>query len=285
MPPRPTPEHEQLLLVSPEARAERFAERLSERPLDIYASLRGRRRPELFPANGLQLEYPEYAEEVPFIQIERLGRYLQSNGPLFDQFTNGYQVKPDEVSIEEYCMGGNKRNKQQPSAELTREEIEANKRRQTQNVADKLQKETHTNFMFAYWRRNCLQATNRHLRGETAGLDEGAIRGAADAIADFGYGLLESKKFKDDKLIDKLRINGMAEHLIYIGQFAPINFALFRSNPQVLRLVQGEQARRQDYWEKLFVATRKYQKDRLTIAEKTDLYELQLQIGRMMSVS
>src|SRR3989344_863619 len=284
MPPRPTPEQEQLLLVSPEARAARQAERLAERPIKIYTVSRGRKRPELFPIDGLQLEYPEYTEALPLERIERLDRYLQTNGPLFDQFTRGYQVKPDRDSIELYCMGSNKRNKRVPSDEITREEINANKRRQTQNVADKLQKEANTNFMFAYWRRNCLRATSRYLRGSSDGLDEWAILGAADAIEDFGHGLLENRKLEDDKIIDILQIEGMAEHLIYIGQFAPKNFALFTYNPNVLRLVQREQARRQEYWERLFIATRVL-RDRLTRSEKEDIFELQFQIAKMMSVS
>jgi hypothetical protein len=266
-----TPEQQQLLMASPEARSNRQAEKLGKRAVDFSRGMRGRKRPELPQTEQL---FP-LADTIADDRVTRLGQKLRGQQPLFDQFTNHHKVKPTRDSIEQYCMGGNKRNRRWSDDPAERQEIRKAMRRQTQNIADGLEQGMFDDLNIARLRRKSVKVT-RYLIGHNLPLDKQAAIHAADAIEDFGYCLLEQPK-----LLSELQEPDLAANIAHIGKRAAEDPEIMRQNPLLLRLVQIEQKARDDFWSERYPIVEHVLGDRLTLADKANGEWVEVEIARL----
>lgn len=239
---RPDPELEQLLLLSPEARETRRADRLGELVVGSEMRLRGRTRP--LYGEGLGLDY---VVEFDNLEIQSLGRDLDLHSqPLFDQFTRGYRVAPNSESVNRYVTAANAKLSRTQLRGKTHEERQADMRRQTQHIADRLQTETFINMYLAQLWRTSLRTIQYQVQNQTP-LDQHAAALSSDAIRDMGFCLLP-QKFKG---LENQPVNiKIGTKLIVFGELVFKDSELLRKFPDVLRLVRREQAKRDEYWGK-----------------------------------
>jgi len=239
---RPDPELEQLLLLSPEARETRRADRLGELVVGSEMRLRGRTRP--LYGEGLGLDY---VVEFDNLEIQSLGRDLDLHSqPLFDQFTRGYRVAPNSESVNRYVTAANAKLSRTQLRGKTHEERQADMRRQTQHIADRLQTETFINMYLAQLWRTSLRTIKYQVQNQTP-LDQHAAALSSDAIRDMGFCLLP-QKFKG---LENQPVNiKIGTKLIVFGELVFKDSELLRKFPDVLRLVRREQAKRDEYWGK-----------------------------------
>ncbi|MEK7603467.1 MAG: hypothetical protein AAB459_04495 [Patescibacteria group bacterium] len=144
-------------------------------------------------------------------------------------------------------------------------------RRQTQHIADRLERETLTNMLVAQlWRASLRTIQSQSLRGKE--IDEHAAALSADAIHDMGFCLLPQKYKGLENQPSNVEIG---TKLIVLGEIAFKNIDLLRNNPDVLRLVRREQAKRDDYWTKRF----KFMLKPSVLGDRRTIATLEAQIG------
>jgi hypothetical protein len=204
--------------------------------------LRGRTRP--LYGEGLGLDY---VVEFDNLEIQSLGRDLDLHSqPLFDQFTRGYRVAPNSESVNRYVTAANAKLSRTQLRGKTHEERQADMRRQTQHIADRLQTETFINMYLAQLWRTSLRTIQYQVQNQTP-LDQHAAALSSDAIRDMGFCLLP-QKFKG---LENQPVNiKIGTKLIVFGELVFKDSELLRKFPDVLRLVRREQAKRDEYWGK-----------------------------------
>lgn len=274
--PPPTPEEQAQLMISPEARAGRQALRLALRTLDFQGKPRGRKRAD-FEGEG-RLPF-QFADTMPTETVTRLAQVIQPKQPLFDKFTNHHQVRPAKWSIDEYVMAGNKNRKVKlhavPAGE--RSLVKNDMRRQTQDIADKLQQAIFDDRNTARLRRYSLRTT-RYLISRGLPLDAEAAKLAADAIEDFGQ-CLQAKS--NNWVLRTVRDEDLGVQVVHIGHRAVEDPEILRQNPALLKLVQLEQKARDEFWSPRYEATQEHLGDRLTKQDKQNGADLEAELERL----
>jgi hypothetical protein len=269
--PPPSPAEHELLISSPEARAERHAQRIG-----LYAIGLGRGKKRNYYDGEGHLPFPD---ELPSKEaITELGRYLRGRHPLFDQFTDHHKAGPHPGDIDRYCWAANKsldeRFKNEHDPKL-REEIRRAMQRQSVSIGDKLQQAQFNNRNAALLRREAI-ATVQFQIAQGQPLDEGAIQRTADAVEDFGFCVSHTKQIGRD-----LDDEDLGYKIARVGFGGLDNPDLLTANPDILRLVRIEQTARLDKWGKLFEANQEYLGDRLTENGQTALSNVTMEVERL----
>lgn len=280
--PAVTPEEQEQLLESPDARSERLAEYLgSLKP--PTEPLQGKTRETLFDS-----EMPA-PDEIPEVGIIELGRALAERpDPILNKFTRYSTPKPahDWQAIERYIVfAGSKQERRklaqtidQPQLDTmnqegaTEEQKQQKKfalRRRPHNIADKVQRGFRVGVQLARLRRAALSSVQRSVREGTP-LNPTAANWAADAIEEFGFSLRDTIEAESSSDFgSRLRAHdSVAADLEAIGVYSSKNPELLRRQPNVLRLVQIEQAKRVDFWGGYLDVMLAHDRDRSTRAEK-----------------
>lgn len=228
------------LLVSSEARTKRAAQKLGDLSLGFGKKLRGRKRPE-FEGPDRLLEPPP--DTISINLIKALGKKLgKEKDPLFDQFTRHNRFGLSEVSLRDYCRAESSRRKQMPTDPNEAAEAKRADQRQPFNIRDKVQQGLFDDRNIARLRRGSLAAVQHAIRNDMP-FDEAAVVNAADAIVDFGYCLHDNPYHIRHMGKEEFAIN-----IAHIGNAAKEDPDVLRQNPDLVRLVQIEQAKRVQYW-------------------------------------
>jgi len=276
---KPTPLGQKILEVSPEARAARRAQRITDRALPVGRTVLGRHRSS--PLEGLRL-LPLPSDVIPPAIVTALAHEIHGRQPLFDKFTKHYQVRPVRSSIEAYINGGVKVQERPPANDPKKvREFALDRRRQVLHIGDVLQRETFTNRNIAIHRRYALMTTQFLARHDKE-LDPQAAVIAADAIEDFGHTL----NAHSDEILRPLHNEDLGYQIIVIGAVAQYDYSIMADNLDLLRLVQIEQRAREDHWNQIYQATVAHPEigDRLTKLNHQDEAALNVELERLASL-
>lgn len=193
--------------------------------------------------------------------IVRLGKVLKHEEPLVDEITKYGRPDPDPDIISRYVRGGNRRWLEAPK---TVEERQA-AFRQTMHIEDTFQRNTRAKGSTARINRAALSSVQASVR-EGIPFNAEAARYAAAAIEDFGICLREYP--------DVVARVGSGDELPatieHVGVYASEHPEIFYEEPMLLRLVQIEQAKREEGWEAILDTTLRMQGygDRSTQADR-----------------
>ena len=270
--PEPTPEEHLVLINSPEARAQRRAQRIGQRSLASISHKRGRRRPDISSPDQLAL-HERTVLDVSV--VAELGRTLAEKHPLLDQFTKHYLVHPTKDSLERYVMASGGKMKLDPELNLTPKQIKNKKIRQTNHVLDLLQEGSHDDLNIARRRRASLRTT-QFLAATGRPLDETSARFAAEAIQDFGHGLTANRE-----ILQEVHDEGLGEAIAFIGERAADDSSVLLENEDLMRLTQIEQAARVDFWQPVYAASKRFYGNRLTRQHTEDDFALKDELARL----
>lgn len=245
-----------LFIDDPELLRDRRADKLGLLPVPTKP-LRGKRRVSSEFAN------PNVEPTLlPNSVVIRLGKLLKGERPLADEITKYGAPNPDPKAIGAYVMGANGRNR------LTGRTAEerAILFRQTQHVADKLQRELRTKVDTARIYRGALSSIRTSVEAQ-AELNPVAALYASAALEDFGICLRE----RPDVIARTGFTGDIAGTIEHMGVYAIEHPEYLGRQPDTLKLVQIEQAKREDFWgERLDVSTA--MRDRST-AEDREAHE------------
>jgi len=239
----------------PETRERRRAKKLAAIAVP-KPPIRGKRR---LPGIGASPEAKP--QPVGKEAIVRLGKVLKHEEPLLDEITKYGRPHPDPDIIRRYVRGGNRRWLEAPK---TVEERQA-AFRQTMHIEDTFQRNTRVKGNAARINRAALSSIQTSVREELP-FNDTAAHYAAAAIEDFGICLRE---FPD--IVERAgsgdELPATIEH---VGVYASEHPEIFREEPTLLRLVQIEQAKREEGWEALLDTTLRMQGygDRSTQADR-----------------
>jgi hypothetical protein len=280
---------EQLQLMNDaELRVERQAWRKESMP-PPGPQMRGRRRTVIEDEKTLALSMP--AAEIRAESVELLDEAIKDRQPLFDQFTLHYRVRPTHQSIEKYVNSGSNRKGiggkslgPKPLSEYPADErpkIVKARQRQWAYLSDNLQRETFDDRNIARARRYSLMATQYFIRSGMA-LDPDAARMAADALVDFGHTLNDKR---NTPIRDAVHNHDLGFQIIRIGTLAGENPELLAENQSLMQLVQREQRKREEFWGKIYDASKDYfDKTRLVNANREAGNALQAELERLAAI-
>lgn len=271
-------DEQRAFMESPDVRDARRQARLGELAIEVGQNFRGKRRPALF--EGTDIPRPDPISEV---SLRQLGALLKTssrhNLPLKDEITAYPKVGADWDSIERYITyAGSKQAYEKRRREeaqgtlpisvehtLTKEERgdKTNaKRRQSQHVADKIQRDFRTGLTTAVIRRAALSSVQDSIRQDLP-ISLPAAHFAADAIEDFGNCLA-----KETELLGKMPGGeDMPRLLRHLGEYSADNPGILLEHDDVLQLVGDEQGRRAEFWGGRLESMLEYDKDRRTSEE------------------
>jgi len=263
-------------MSSPDARAARIAERLGSLSLSFSGKLRGRKRPDI-PGLGQPELIPPEPLEVG--KVRSLGKKLDRQvKPLFDRFTRHNRFALSEEGLRAYCDAPATRKRLLPADPTLLSEAERAALRRPQYIRDKVQQELLDDRNIARIRRYSLKAVQFAIKNDVP-IDEQARVMAADAITDFGYGLHDNPKL--------IKIYGQPEldvSIIRVGIAAQVDEAPFRENPDLLRMVQREQAKRDRYWGDRYDLAVLVYDGRLTEDDQANNIRVETEVARLQAL-
>lgn len=269
-----TAEQQQLLMSSPDARAQR---QLNARAALPYPSepLRGKRR-------GLDFANTDEILPIDPVEVRNLGIHLSAmDVPVLDDLNRYYSPDPKPEAIERYIMyaGANneRRKRERDEAQLTLEGIgqvvltDEQKRqkkmaqqRKPQAVADSLQRALHANLAAANVRHAAITAVTEQMKTGQP-YNESAARYAADAIEDLGACLADPENL--DMLLGACN-RDLAFRIAHFGYKAGEQTEILADQPLVLLLARREQERRQVWWSDRLNAMLRIDRNRRTTQDR-----------------
>lgn len=263
-------EQEGELFSSPDARDARRQTQLSALAINFWDKPRGKRRPTLVEAPTSK------PDRMPNHSIVQLGKLLKlEKTPVLDKITEFPTPTPRTWdAVERYIMGANTRVIEKGENVEERRAIRSGLRRQTQHVADKVQRDFRTGWQIARLRRAALSSVQDSVRNNSPILTEASLI-ASDAIEDLGVTLRDHPVTK--KMPETTNMPIALEHL---GVYAVDDPEVLREQPLVLRLVQIEQAKREEFWGEYYYLTLENDRDRRTVADKEQDQAIGDLIGR-----
>jgi hypothetical protein len=228
-------EHKELL-DSVEAREARRQKQLSDLPLVIGQTLRGRTRPEHLVASP---------RIIPKNMLESLGRRLNRRDKVaYDQFTRKIPTIVDKQRYDSYKLGGNRRNKRVATGPEDEKQVILALQRQVEITADYLHKHTWQQWQLARLYKASSEHVLRMQRLKKPPL-EIALRIAASATEDLGSCLLDDAYLEGHTGGKKW----LPTRLIEIGQYAATEPQSLRAqHPELMLVVMREQERRETLW-------------------------------------
>jgi hypothetical protein len=134
--------------------------------------------------------------------------------------------------------------------------------RQTQHIADQLHHVARTQLQLASIRRAALSAAQRSFRTVRPLSDEAALW-AAEAIEDFGQCLKARPDITDRLGYDK----DIATEITHVGLYGSYEPHSVLANGDLLRLVQIEQAKREEFWGARYDGYVEVDRDRTTVVD------------------
>jgi hypothetical protein len=231
-----SPEYHAELLRSPEARAERRAEKLDLLPAPLRDKMRGRTRDFV---TSLDVPIPLSDE----ILSETGKRFQQIGGIIVNQFTGRIPVFSAQGEYLFYTMSPNRNNKREETDPYEQQQANMARQRQSQHAADKL----HRNVWIEWQIAQVFGAAAARTKIDVAQgkqLDRTATYLTSAALEDFGHSLVESGKTSDIRDCDTVAqnvintaIHGLENDEVLISQ-----------SPTLYLLVQREQERRSRHW-------------------------------------
>jgi hypothetical protein len=292
--PVPNNAEHRLMMDSPEQRALRCAARTGLLAVHGAITNRGRKRPNFEDPDRIVFDETNQLTRTEFTH---LANAVARKSPIFDKFTKGYHVDPTESAITAYCSVRlikpiqNRKSSKQAKLDETEEQgrnelidprtpaqlIQASKR-QSQHIADMLQQSVFDNRNVALQRGISLR-TIQQLLVKKREIDPVAAVYAADAIADFGYTLLDHPDIGR-----AAHEEDIAYRIARIGLVALKDPDVFRRNTSLVELVRREQGNRFAAWDTIYAATARFLGDRLLVVDKANGAALDTEIARQTAI-
>jgi hypothetical protein len=239
-------EQERLFLIDPDERDRRRQEALGRLAVPT-GKIRGRRRESSFP------EFPPpRPQPLPEGVLRYVNRNLVGRRPLLDEITRYYTPGTDQESIKQYMMGGNRRNHRKSTNPDTQQEINEAKRRQTQHVADQLQRQQFMRREAAILGREALVSVIQSVT-EQREFNESAAHYASAMIEDYGICLREQTELLDR--VHRGFKGDLPVAIEQVGLYAEHDPEIMRENPVLLEVVLAEQEKRVAFWGEQLDAT------------------------------
>lgn len=275
-----SPEQQRLLLTSPEAMDERKARDLGKLAVFPHRKLQGRRR--VAERNPGSFDF-KLSPTIPAEQIVKLGKALGGKQPVLGKFNRANALRDVSMEgLEKFVHGGSNRNERRPidpNNEREKRIIRNNRRRQPEKLRTYFQRDTFEKYKTAQLSRASLDLVRKQLRRGLE-LDAVAVVWATQAIIDFGASLDEGEQGKE--ILRGVRDESLGMKIRHVGELASEDTSVLGQNPELLRLVQLEQASREAFWgERYQLSTEVIDRDRLTVPHHENGNAITQEVTRM----
>ncbi|MBP7806958.1 hypothetical protein KA047_00485 [Candidatus Saccharibacteria bacterium] len=250
----PLPGEVDILLTDVNAREARRMAKLALLAVPDPATMQGRVRESLVDEPDVE---PGQIAAHTIVSVGR--RLAHETYPLTDQFTNHYHF----AHPRDYDAYVNKPVTKNKDAGATLEFDPSRDERQKQHVPDRVQSEVRTNLRNAHLYRAALAATRQRVK---AGLpiEETPARLAASAIEDFAFKLRENQRiWRGIRGAGELDIR--VEH---VGLYASLHPEYLGTQPELMKLVQIENAKATKFWQRVMGVILEVDMDRSTDADR-----------------